>query len=478
MLNIRCGRFLTERAGNRRWFVAIAFLSLAGFGCEQAETAVAPTAPAAAEVEVAVPTSPGSLVRVTPITPTRKTLVRWLELDGQIEAIQETPLFAKLAGYVEKINVDIGDRVTGPQFDDQGRIVREGQLLMSLVVPELDEECRQKDAAVGQTQAEIVQAVAGVKVARTAEISARAKFEETEAALGQVQADYDFAAAESARLKKLGDRGSATREVAEEKEKRFRTAEAAQKQTLARIASARTTVAEKQALIEKAEADLATAKKRLVTAEADLQRVKVLQSYREVRAPYDGVVTARNVHAGQLVQLGLTGDTKPLLVVVQAQVMRLFVEVPEIDTPAISVGSEVPVRVAVAGSEVRAGKVTRTAWSLDAGRRTLHTEVQLANDDGSLRPGMSASVRLKVAERNDVLALPQSAVTVAEGESFCLTVDAESHIVRTKIETGLRAGDEIEIVAGLSGNAQVIGVNAADFREGQEVQVASAVSRL
>ena len=215
-------------------------------------------------------------VKVTPIQPVRKTLVRWTEQPGQIEAFEETPLYAKLAGYVEKMHVDIGDLVTGPQFDEQGKITREGQLLAELSIPELDEEYQQKEAAIGQAQAELQQASAAIKVAKASEASARAKVEETESVVEQTQADYEFAASEFARLKKLADRGSVTQEVADEKQKLLRASDSARKQTQARIASARAAVAEKRALIEKADADYEAAQKRLVAAEADVARVKAL----------------------------------------------------------------------------------------------------------------------------------------------------------------------------------------------------------
>src|SRR5262245_55627881 len=99
-----------------------------------------------------------ALMRVTPIRPERKTLIRWTEQPGHIEAFEETPVYAKVAGYVEKMHVDIGDPVTGPQFDETGKIVREGQLLVELSVPELHEELVQKEAAVGEAAAEVRQA--------------------------------------------------------------------------------------------------------------------------------------------------------------------------------------------------------------------------------------------------------------------------------------------------------------------------------
>ncbi len=419
-------------------------------------------------------TSSIPLVRVTPIKPVRKTLVRWTEQPGHIEAFEETPLFAKVSGYVEKMHVNIGDRVTGPLFDEQGMVVREGELLAELAVPELHQEYQQKEAAIGQAQADVVQATAAIKVARAAEVSSRAKVEETEAVLGQAQADYEFAESEFTRLKKLADRGAVTREVAEEKEKQFRAAESVRRQTQAKIASAKATVAEKRALIEKADADLEAMRKRVLVAEADLQRVKALLTYTKIRAPYDGIVTARNVHTGHLVQPGVGSGGKPLLVVVQMRVMRIFVDVPEGDAPALAVGSEAQVGIPSIPSETRKGTVTRTAWNLDAATRTLRTEVDLPNDDGVLRPGMYAHAKIKLAEKENVLSLPKSAVMTAEGKSFCFTIDANGEVIRTPLETGIVAGDDIEILSGLTGEEQVIAGNAAAFREGQQVEVAQA----
>jgi RND family efflux transporter MFP subunit len=417
-------------------------------------------------------------VKVMPIRPVRKTLVRWTELPGQIEAFEETPLYAKLAGYVEKMHVDIGDLIKGPQFDEQGMTTVEGQVLAELSIPELDEELQQKDAAIGQAKAELSQASAAIKVAKASEASARAKVEESESAVELTQADYDFAASEFARLKKLADRGSVTQEVAEEKQKLLRIADSARKQTQARIASARATVTEKRALIEKADADLEAAKQRLIAADADLARVKALQSYTKIRGPYDGVVTARNVHTGHLVQPGAGSGGKPLLVVVQIRVMRIFLNVPETDASLIADGAVAEVKIPSNPAKPRQGTVTRTAWILNSGSRTLRIEVDLDNVDGKLRPGMYADVRLKVAERPNALALPEGTVLTADGKTYCYTItmtdESEGEVVRTPIETGIRAGDDIEIVSGLTGDEQIIVVNAAAFREGQKVQVEPA----
>jgi RND family efflux transporter MFP subunit len=415
-----------------------------------------------------------SVIKVTPITPTRKTLVRWTVQPGQIEAFQDTPLFAKVASYVEKMHVDIGDRVAGPHYDEQGKVTREGQLLVELSVPELDEELVQKEAAVGQARSEVVQAVAAIEVAKSSEASARAKLEESEAVIDQSQADYEFAASEYERMKKLADRGAVTREVAEEKEKLLKTADSLRKQTQARVTSSKALVTEKRAMVRKAEADAEAARQRVLAAEADVGKTRALLSYTKILAPYDGIITTRNVHKGHLVLPGTESSAKPLLVIVQTRVMRLFVDVPEGDAALIEPGSEATITIPTSAEKTRNGTVTRISWTLSNLSRTLRAEIDIDNKDGTLRPGMYVRARLKVAERAGALSLPKAAVLAAEGKNFCYTINDESVIVRTPIETGIRTDDDVEIVSGLSGDGQVIGTNVAAFRVGQRVEIAAA----
>jgi membrane fusion protein (multidrug efflux system) len=107
----------------------------------------------------------------------------------------------------------------------------------------------------------------------------------------------------------------------------------------------------------------------------------------------------------------------------------------------------------------------------DSSPRSPRIEIDLPNGDAKLLPGMFANVRLKVAERTGALSLPKVAVLTADGKAYCLTIDDENRVVQTSIETGIRAGDDVEVVSGLNGNEQVIGANAAAFHAGQQVEV-------
>ena len=116
-------------------------------------------------------------VRVTPIKPLRKTLVRYCEQPGQIAAMEEAPLFAKVSGYVRKVYVDIGDKVQGPVYE-AGVLKSPGQTLIEIEMPELEKELAQKQAAVEQARSEIKQAESAVKVAQAMQSSAEAMVDE------------------------------------------------------------------------------------------------------------------------------------------------------------------------------------------------------------------------------------------------------------------------------------------------------------
>ncbi|RPI86607.1 MAG: hypothetical protein EHM42_05855, partial [Planctomycetaceae bacterium] len=198
--------------------VAAVFMSLSGCG-------ISPPQPDRAGAEKSTDSAP--LVRVTPIRAVRKTLVRRTEQPGRVEAIEEAPLYSKVAGYVARIRVDIGEMVVGPKYDDTGKVVEPGQVLAELSVPELEAEYRQKQALVVQAEAEVRQAIAAVRVAEAMRTTAQAKADEIAATVERAQADYDRYRSEFARIRELADQGSVTRQVADEKENLLRAADAA-----------------------------------------------------------------------------------------------------------------------------------------------------------------------------------------------------------------------------------------------------------
>jgi multidrug efflux pump subunit AcrA (membrane-fusion protein) len=114
--------------------------------------------------------------------------------------------------------------------------------------------------------------------------------------------------------------------------------------------------------------------------------------------------------------------------------------------------------------------VTRSAWSLDEGNRTLRTELDLPNPEGLLRPGMFATVSLAVAERPDALVIPRSALVMVDGQPNCMVVSKEGIIEARPVQVGLRASTEVEIMSGLSVGEAVISANASAFKTVQKVE--------
>ncbi len=433
-------------------------ITLLTMGCQ-------PSAPVGSSAKSAA----AELPKVVTVKPERKTLVQRTEQPGQIEAFRTTPILAKVAGYVERMHVDIGDRVQGPKLDADGKVIEPGQLLVELQAPELDGEFQQKRAMVEQADAEVEQAEAAVKVARSAQSSAVANVDESQAGLQRVEAMYQRWKSEFDRVQELAASKAVTQKLADETEQQFKSADAARSETAAKVRSATAKQQEAVTGIEKAQADLKAIKARAGVARADQDRVAALCDYLKIRAPFSGVITARNIDQGVLVQPARSGSETPLFMLVQAHDVRLFVSVPDSDAVLVEPGRNATVKVPALGAKTFTGRVTRTGWALQAGTRTLNCEIDVPNPDGVLRPGMYAHVELVVAEAENALALPKAAVIVVDGKSACMTVSADGVVSQKLVEVGLRTGTDVQITSGLDGDEDVISANPAAFKDGQRV---------
>ena len=244
-----------------------------------------PSSPAATDLR-----ADAAAMRVAAASPLRKTLRQESVQPGQIEAFEHTRLFAKLPAYVEKLQVDIGDRVEADQ------------VLVDLSIPELTEELHQKDAMLVQTRAEIEQATAALHAAEAAAATAQAKVNEAEAGKIRAEADYTRWKLQLARIGQLVVGGSLDRKLEDETRDSFRAAEAACGEADAKVESAKAALRESQAAIVRAKATEAVSRARRDNAQADVARQKALLQYTQIRAPYAGVVTERNIFRGDFVQ--------------------------------------------------------------------------------------------------------------------------------------------------------------------------------
>jgi RND family efflux transporter MFP subunit len=356
--------------------------------------------------------------RVSVTSAQRKSLRKVVEQPGLVMAYEETQLFARVAGYVGKVQSDIGQKIRGPRLDSEGK-EQAGDVLAELAVPEREEEVKRMQAQVRQAEAEVVQAEKALAAADAAITVA-------EAAVTEIRASYDRWASESKRMSRMAKRG-----VVEEQ-----TSDEARKQFLAeggRLTSAKATVVKTRADRDRAEADVRAVKARVDVARASTRREEALLGYAKIRAPYDGVVTMRKVNTGDFVQpAGGKGDF--LFTVVRLDPVRIVVAVPEADADLVRDGSKATLSIPAVRERPFEGTVTRTSWALSPGARTLRAEVDLSNRAGQLRPGMYVQARI-ACQAPEAWVLPAAAVVKQGDVRVCFLIEG-GKAVRTPVQIG------------------------------------------
>ena len=206
----------------------------------------------------------------------------------------------------------------------------------------------------------------------------------------------------------------------------------------------------------------------IAAAEANLARLQEMQGYRMVKAPFDGIITLRNVDVGALVNVGST----LLFRIAQTGTVRIYVNVPQMNASFVRLGQPARLHVANLPGRYFTGAVARTANSLDPASRTMLVEVQAPNPDGALLPGMYAQVELSSARGEPPLLVPSDAlISRADGTSVAMVrPDHTVHLQR--IEVGRDYGDRMEVSGGLQEGDTILS-NPGDFgREGLQVDPA------
>jgi RND family efflux transporter MFP subunit len=200
-----------------------------------------------------------------------------------------------------------------------------------------------------------------------------------------------------------------------------------------------------QAGVVKAKADEVAAAAQLEVAKANRDYSKTMLQYTEIRAPYDAVVTRRNLSVGDFVQPASNGGSRqPLFVLSQIDPVRVFVNIPGSDAAWIKDGDPVTLQVQGAGGERLQGTITRNARSLDPQSRTLRTEIDLPNPQGKLLPGMYVQARIVVQHAN-VWTVPEAVILTEGYQAICYRVE-NGKAVRTPLQIGLKGGGIVEIL--------------------------------
>ena len=347
-----------------------------------------------------------------------KPLVNSITLSGEFRPFQEVDVHAKVAGYIRKIYVDVGDHV------------KAGQTLAVLEVPELSAQLQGADAAVRR--------------AKDAIRRAKGDLDRAESLHAATHLDYS----------RLKDASAARPGLIAEQE--LDDAQAKDKEGEGQIASA--------------EAALSESQNQLDVAVAEQKQFSAMSDYTRIVAPFNGVITRRNVDNGALVQAGTNSNTQalPVVSVAETDLFRLTLPVPESAVPLVRLGTTVAVHVSALNRDLQ-GKVSRFADAVNQETRTMHTEVDVLNRNGSIIEGMYAEVNLTLAKKDHVLAVPIQAVTRNGPDATVLVVNSQDRIEERKVQTGMEGANEIEILSGLSPRERVVVGSRSEFRAGDRV---------
>lgn len=232
---------------------------------------------------------------------------------------------------------------------------------------------------------------------------------------------------------------------------------------------ARNAVSKQEA--DQTSSDLKARNSALTSAEANLRRLQQLQSFEKVYAPFDGVITVRNVDVGSLIQAGDSNSPKAeLFHIASTDKLRLFVAVPEVYASACHNGTSVAITTDAFPNKKFTGKVVRNAEAIDLASRTLNVEVDVANRGHKLFPGQYAFVHLPVPAAASSMTLPSN-VLLFRGEGLRVGVVRNDHVELMPVVVGHDYGAKVEIISGLTAQDEVV-LNPSDsLTQGQRVHV-------
>jgi RND family efflux transporter MFP subunit len=200
-----------------------------------------------------------------------------------------------------------------------------------------------------------------------------------------------------------------------------------------------------------------------------VDRAKALAGYTDIVAPFDGIVTKRNVDVGAMIHAGTSGSAVPLVRIAEIRRLRMVVIVPESAVPMVRAGKPVEIQVPALRKKF-AGNVARLSNDVQFASRTMEAEVDVANPTGELVPGMTAEVAITLARKEQGLTVPVTAIENNGGNRSVLVVNAGSAIEEREIQTGMESAARIEVIAGLAPDDLVVIGNRSLLRAGQRVE--------
>jgi len=204
--------------------------------------------------------------------------------------------------------------------------------------------------------------------------------------------------------------------------------------------------------------------------QANVARLQSLEDFKHIDAPYDGIVTQRNLNIGALVDAGASGSN--LFVIADTSKLRVYVDVPETYASSVRVGMPADVSLKTYGAKPIAGTVARTADALDPNTHTLRTEIDVDNAGQSLVPGVYADVKLALSTATRNYVVPANTLLFRSEGLRVAIVDGQQRIHLQPVTLGRDFGSTVEITDGLTDNDHIVLSPPDSLYEGQQVKVA------
>lgn len=349
----------------------------------------------------------------------RKAIGRTLTLSSELVPFQEIEVYAKESGYVKQLDVDYGTHV------------KAGQVMAILEIPELESQLQQDDAAIKNAQDQITHAQHEVS---------------------RVEAQHNVLHLQYERLSGVAKTKPGL--VAQQE------VDDAQGKDLAN-----------EAQVEASKSSLESAQSQLAVMKAKRQHDQVLYDYSKITAPFAGVVTQRYANLGTLLQAGTSSSTQamPLVRLSQDDLFRLVIPVPESYVRYIHIGDPVSVKVPSLNRSFP-GKVTRFSVDVKEDTRTMHTEVDVANPNRVLIPGMYAEATITLEHKVGVLSLPLLAVEHQGDQTTVYAVNSAGKIEIRPVTLGIETSDRAEVLSGLEDGDLVVVSDRSGLKPGEEVR--------
>jgi len=338
-------------------------------------------------------TRDNSIPTVSVIHPKRGPAQVEIDLPGNIQAFEESPLYARASGYLKRWLTDIGSRV------------EEGQLLAEIETPELDQELNQARAA-----------------------------------LAQANANLEIARISAERWQKLQKSDSVSQQDTDERVATWHAREADVK-----------------------------------AAEANVQRLVELTRFKQLTAPFAGIITVRTVDVGTLIT---AASGHEIFRLAKVDPLRVYLDLPQAYSQMVKPGDEAFLAFSEMPGLSFTGKVVRTAGAMNPVTRTMLTEVQVPNHDGKLLPGAHAMVRLMIKSTEEPVVVPVNTLLFRNEKGVQVgLVDSNSTVRLVSVSVGRDYGNSVEIVHGLSDVDSVI-LNPLDSLEsGTPVRVFQSAAK-